>query len=318
MPTAEEAAIAAKLKSKGLPTEETQDEEVIEEVVEELEVEGGDETAEESQEGSEEVVEESEAEVSESELAAREAGWRPLTEWDGDEKDWVTADEFNRRGELLRKIHNQNRTIKQLDTVVANLAKQQKKIFDAGYDKARRELRVEHREAVREGNDAAADAIEAQMVALETQRQQDMEAVSVQVAPEQPAVAPEFVGWVQRNQWFIKNPALRSYAESIGTKHAADNPGKTNTQIYQYVTDEVKKRFPEEFGTVAQPKKKIGSPVAGSANLTSNNRASGSTVTRIALTAEEKAVGRMLVEKGEYKNLNEYAADLKKFGVKSS
>jgi hypothetical protein len=190
MPTPEEAAIAAKLKSKGLPTDEAPEEieetEVpLEEVGEEFEVE---EEVIESEEAEE--VEESSDEMSEDERAARDAGWRPEGEWDGEPKDWVSYREFNRRGELLRKIHNQNRTIKQLDSVVTNLAKQQQKIFAAGYDKARRELRAEYREAVREGDNAAAEALEAQMTALETQRQQDAAALNVQVAPQQPPVAP--------------------------------------------------------------------------------------------------------------------------------
>ena len=311
MPTAEEAAILKQVKDKGLPVEETQDEEVVEEGEEGSEDLGYEVEVVEEESEVEEVVEDEEPEeMSESERSARESGWKPKDEWDGDPEEWVSAGEFNRRGELLRKIHNQNRQLKQLDDVVTTLAKQQKQIFEAGYAKAERELKSQLREANKEGDDATAEAIEERMEALKKQREEDIKAVDVKVAPQQAAVAPEFESWVQRNQWFIKDPALRAYAEKVGIAHAEKNPAKSNSEIYQYVTDEVKKRFPEEFGMTA-PKKKTGSPVL------SGGPSGPSQTVRVALTQEEKAVGRALVEKGIYKNMNEYATDLKKFGVKN-
>ena len=313
--TPEELAIAAKLKEKGLDTSGESDEEILEEgdeVIEEVVVE-------EEEEADEVEIDADDSQMSEDEVQAREAGWKPQDEWDGNPDEWVSYREFNHRGELLKKIHNQNRQLKYLDDVVVNLAKQQKKIFDAGYDKAKRELKTALREANKEGDDATADAIEERLEQLEEQRQADTKVLTVDETKKEPTIAPEFESWVSRNPWFIKKPALRSYAEQIGLAHAADNPQKTNVQIYQYVTDEVKKRFPEEFGTVMKTplKKQTGSPVVGSDDLTATKRGDGSQKTmRVALTSEEKAVGRTLVEKGIYKNMNEYATDLKKFGVK--
>src|SRR3990167_3448652 len=317
--TPEELAIDAKLKDKGLNVEDNDNEEDTEEGEEDVE-----EVVVEDEEDGEEVdVEDSDdSERTEEESQALESGWKPQDKWEGDPDEGVTARQFNRNGEYLRKIHNQNRKLKQLDEVVGNLAKQQKKIFDAGYDKAKRELRSALREANKEGDDATAEALENRMEQLEAQRQADLKVIPVQESQasmeQQPA--PEFISWVKRNDWFIKNSALRSYAENIGLSHAQLHPQKTNVEIYQYVTDEVKKRFPEEFGTVMKTplKKKSGSPVVGSGDLTSGKGRgpSGGTV-RVSLSAEEKTVGRMLVDKGEYKNLNEYATDLKKFGVKS-
>ena len=315
--TPEELAIDAKLKEKGLIVKEGETDEEGEEVSEETE-EVSEEVEVEDEESTEEV-DSDEAEWSEEELQAMDSGWKPQDEWDGDPDDWVTAKQFNRNGEYLRKIHNQNRKIKQLDDVVGNLAKQQKQIFDAGYAKAKRELKSALREANKEGDDATADAIENRIEQLETQHQADVKvidpATTQQVPPE---VAPEFVSWVKRNEWFVKKPALRAFAESVGLAHAHGNPEKTNVEIYQYVTDEVKKRFPEEFGQVMTPmKKKTGSPVVGGSDLTGGTRGSSSEITRVSLSSEEKEVGRVLVDKGIYKNMNEYATDLKKFGVKS-
>ena len=243
---------------------------------------------------------------------ASQSGWRPKDEWDGDPDEWVSAREFNRRGELMRKIHNQNRQIKQLDSVVNTLANQQKKIYGAGYEKAKRELKSQLREATKEGDDASAEVIEQRLEQLEHAARQD--AAALTPPPAQPQVAPEFEPWVNRNTWFKDHPEMRAYAEAIGLKYAQKNQDATNSQVYEYITKEVKTRFPERFGTVKkQSSGRPGSPVESGDSLTSNR---GGPAARVSLTSEEKEVGRTLVKRGLYKNMNEYATDLKKFGVK--
>ena len=281
--------------------------EVVEDEVEEVEID------EDEDEGSD--TKGNEPEYTDKEQAAMQSGWRPKEEWDGDPDEWVEAREFNRRGELMRKIHNQNRQIKQLDGVVNTLANQQKKIYSAGYEKAKRDLKAQLREATKEGDDVTADAVEARLEQLEQTAQQDAAALAT-TRPKQPEVAPEFVPWVQRNQWFVDHPEMRAFAETIGVQYAQSHPDTSNAAVYTYITNEVKRRFPERFGMVKKtPGKKMGSPVEGSDDL-SSTRSGGSATVRVALTSEEKAVGRALVDKGLYKNMNEYAADLKKYGVK--
>lgn len=312
------AAVNAELDKKGLPTDDQLDDaeegekiEVEEEAPEEVEIEAEDE-------GEDTSSTEDEDGPSEEEHIAQQSGWRPKDEWDGDPDEWIPAREFNRRGELLRKIHNQNRQIKQLDGVVTNLAKQQKKIFDAGYEKAKRELKSRLRAATQEGDDSLAEAIEERLESLEEQKVEDTQGLE---APEQkktqPEVAPEFVPWVNRNQWFVKYPEMRAYAEQIGMQYAANNPAATNSTVYDYITKTVKSKFPERFGMPTKKTVKPGSPVEGSEGVNSGRGRAGETsMTRVALTSEEKDVGRTLVKRGLYKNMNEYAADLKKYGVK--
>jgi hypothetical protein len=322
--TAEQVAIEAKLKDKGLPTDGESNEETVEEGQE-----GSEEVVVEvEEEGAEEVEIQEEAQEpahSENELQAMQSGWMPLDEWEAagnDPDEWVSAKQFNRNGEYLRKIHNQTRQIKKLDDVVTTLAKQQKKIFDAGYSKAKRDLKSQLREAIKEGDDATADHIEERLEALETQRVEDSKTLEVTETPDvkdtKQEVAPEFASWVDRNQWFVKHPEMRAYGEVVGLQYAQKNPEKSNVEVYQYVTETVKKKFPEKFGaTMKKVVKKQGSPVEGSDGLNGGNqRSSNGPVVKVSLTAEEKQVGRTLIARGLYKNLNEYATELKKLGVK--
>ena len=292
-------AVQAELKKLDTTEQVVVEDELVEEV-EIVEDEPGDVESDESDQSDPDAE------------AAMQSGWRPKDEWDGDPEEWVSAREFNRRGELMRKIHNQNRQIKQLDSVVNTLANQQKKIYGAGYEKAKRELKSQLREATKEGDDASAEVIEQRLEQLEQVAKQD--AAALTVPPSQPAVAPEFEPWVNRNSWFKDRPEMRAYAEVIGLRYAQDNPDATNNQVYEHITKEVKTRFPERFGTVKkQSSGRPGSPVESGDNLTSNR---GGPVARVSLTSEEKEVGRTLVKRGLYKNMNEYASDLKKFGVK--
>ena len=307
--TKEQLELEKKLEEEGLGG----DDEVVVDVddeTEELEIE-----VDESDESEEEQEIEQESEYSEEEIQAKEGGWKPKDEWEGAPEEWVTAKQFLRNGEYLRKIHNQNRKIKQLDDVVTTLAKQQKKIFDAGYDKAKKELKLQLREANREGDDATAEVIEDRLEKLEERKVEDTKALEVK-EEKAPIVAPEFESWVKRNDWFVKHSEMRAYAEAEGIKHAMENPHKTNTEIYAYVTETVKKRFPERFGMAKKTTLKRESPVDGGSKLTTVRKGESTTV-RVSLSAEEKAVGRTLVAKGIYKNLNEYAVDLKKLGAKS-
>jgi hypothetical protein len=295
-------AVQAELKKLDTPDPKVV---VEEEEVEEVEI------VEEGEEGDTEEGHES----SPDEETAQQSGWRPKDEWDGNPDEWVSAREFNRRGELMRKIHNQNRQIKQLDGVVNTLASQQKKIFGAGYEKAKRELKSQLREANKEGDDATAEVIEERLEQLETVARQDAAALQSTTPPAQSQVAPEFEPWVNRNTWFKDRPEMRAYAEVIGMQYAQTNPEATNSQVYEFITKQVKTKFPERFGTVKkQSSGRPGSPVESGDNLTSNR--GGPAVSRVSLTSEEKEVGRTLVKRGLYKNMNEYASDLKKFGVK--
>ena len=48
----------------------------------------------------------------EHEVAAREKGWRPKDEWEGDPDDWRPAKQFLEWGEMRSTIKNQNTQIK--------------------------------------------------------------------------------------------------------------------------------------------------------------------------------------------------------------
>ena len=304
--------IKEEIKDKGISVdekdeskEEKEEDEVLEEEIEE--------------EGSEEEEQVSESEFTEEEIQAQESGWRPKDDWDGDPDEWVTARQFLRNGEFLKRIHNQNRKLKQLEGVVDTMAKQHRKMFDSGYEKAKREIKAGLRQAIHDGDENAADAYEERLEQLETAKDQEVQKLpKVEPDTEQSKnqIPPEFVSWVKRNDWFTKYPEMRAYAEMIGVQYAQNNPEYTNVEVYSYVTDETRKRFPERFGITMkkQSNRKVATRVEGAGD-SANKRVSPGT--KLSLTQEEREVGRTLVKRGLYKSMSEYAVDLNKLGVKS-
>lgn len=263
---------------------------------------------------------------SEIEQAAIEQGWRPKNEFSGDMTDWVDAKTFLRQGELLKTIHNQNRKLKKMEGVVGTMAKQQKKMFDAGYAKAKKELRERHRQAVRAEDDQTAEALEEQMDQLDARKAQVDRAAAAEAAQAQieaKAPNPDFVAWVDRNQWFARHPAMKAYAEEQGFKFARENKGVSNSEVWAHVERVVKQKFPERFPDYdpeedeveVRPRRTTRKSSAVEGDTTVRTRGTRS-VDRIELTPEEKTVARMLVKGGHYSSVEEYAKELKKFGVK--
>lgn len=244
------------------------------------------------------------------EKEARRAGWKPKDDFDGDPDEWVTARQFVRNGEYLKKIHNSNRKIKKLEDTIGALANQHKKIFDAGYEKAKRELKSQYRQALKEGDDSVAEQVEEQLDALDKKYKEEVKTYDVaKPDPAQNNVHPDFANWVKDNDWFIKEPTMRAHAEIVGVAYAQENEGISNVEVYDYVTKEMKKRYPEKFPTTEHKRERPNTVEQDTPVRRRGNQG------RIELSDEQMTVGRTLVKQKVYKNIEEYTTELKKSGV---
>ena len=70
-------------------------------------------------------------EVNETEVSAREMGWRPEEEYEGPEGNWVNADEFVARAPLYDGLSKQKKRIKRLEKVVNELSTNNRNITAA-------------------------------------------------------------------------------------------------------------------------------------------------------------------------------------------
>jgi hypothetical protein len=241
--------------------------------------------AEQLEEGNE-VVETTETvqatEPSPLEIEAREGGWVPKEEYSGDENKWVDAAEFVRRGPLFKKIETQSREIKAMRQAIADIQKLHANSREQEYKRALAEIRAEKKAALIEGDaDAVIEADEKIEMLREAQRE----------VPQQTEVSsgeqhPEFVNWVNRNQWYQSNKGMRAFADTVGADFRAS--GMSPADVLKAVEKEVRKEFPNRF--VNPNQSKPGSVEGGvGAGTTKGGKDS------FTLTDEERGIMRNLV-----------------------
>lgn len=187
-----------------------------------------------------EVVEQVEApEVDEKEVKARELGWKPEKEYEG-EKRWVDAEEFLERQELYDGIHKANRKAKKLEKVVDTLMAHNKKIEEVAITKALETLRQEKKAAAKENDVEKVVSIDEQIEQLRDS------AVAAKKAPDPvDAILEDFK---ETNPWFDPDSNdfdedMQTYANGLGSKLEKEHDDWSHEKLLSEVAKGTKKAF---------------------------------------------------------------------------
>lgn len=172
---------------------------------------------------------------------ARSKGWKPLEEYTGEAADWVDAKEFLGRERLFNTIHDQRREIKKLEKDISAISKHFENMEKAAYTRALNELKAKQAVAVEEQDVSAVKETTEQIAELTKQHAEQKQSQTQQ------GESPEFVQWRQDNEWFEKDSEMREDAIAIGVGYAAKNLDKSQEEVLRYVTEKVKKIYPEKF-----------------------------------------------------------------------
>lgn len=271
-----------------------------EQVVETSEVsEGQVEGVEENQEkGSNE---ESTPQVSAIEQKAIEMGWRPKSEFDGDDDDFIDATEFVRRKPLFEKIDHVGKELRETRKALKALQEHHTKVKEAEYQNALKQLRAEKKVALEEGDADRLIEIDEQIAEAKATE------ISQQTAQRQAAQAPHpnFVAWVNKNTWYQSDAELRTVADGIGTSYAAKNPETSPDDVLKYVEQRIRKLYPENF---RNPNKERPSAVEGRTSTPATEKKDS--VSDYHLSDEERKVMNTFVRQG-IMTKEEYIKDLK-------
>lgn len=236
--------------------------------------------------------------LTEMESKAASQGWRPKDEWDGDPDQWRPAKEFLDRGELFKKIDDQNRTIKEFQKTLAEFAKHHSKVKETEYARALADLKAAKKEALAEGDaDAVVDIDDKIELVREAQR-----ATPTPQVPQVPEVNPVFTAWVERNNWYQSSPAMRAYADRLGNELGSAG-GMSATDILTQVEREVKKEFAHKF---TNPNRDKPGSVEGSTNKGSARKDS------FQLSEDERRAMQKFVKQIPGYTEEKYIAELKK------
>lgn len=226
--------------------------------------------------------------VSQYEVDAREMGWRPKEEWEGDPEKWRDAKEFVERGELYGKIDNMGKELKETRKALKMLQEHHSKVRETEYKRAVEELKQAQKKHLEEGN--ADEYLKTTELLTDLKAEQKAREVVEQTVPKaQPGLDPRFVNWVKENNWYERNGELREYADMIGEGYAKRHPGIDPVEVLKYVTREVKTRFKDNF---ENPNRSKPSAVEGNGTQVSGKSKS------FELSEEERKVMNTFVRQG--------------------
>jgi len=272
-----------------------------------------------------EVVEPDDMPDDKEEQTKKEAlrrGWVDKDEFRGDPDRWIPADKFLKRAETELPLARAE--VKRLDSKldkalksIENMQKLHKTSLKNQFDRLKSEheaeikaLKGKLREAVENQDVEAFDTVQGKIDQLEKN------------APEEPVVdddtktetqgqedlPPEFVDWGKRNDWFFNDGMMHDTAIAI-EKHIAAKTGKTGADLFDAVTDEMKKRFPENF---SNPNRERNSMVdSGDSDVVSNSGGKGKSLGWKDISDPEerkqaKEACKNLVNEGIYKDEKAY------------
>lgn len=178
---------------------------------------------------------------------ARNKGWKPLEEFEGDPEQWRPAELFIALEPFYKDVKALKKDKKELQKALEDLGQHHSKVREMEYKRALEDLKAEKKRALLDLDVDKVQDLDDQIDELK-ESNRTVKAESKQVQQEVPA---EFVEFTNRNSWYGRNKAMSAFADAYGLAyHQENNP--TPAELFSAIEKEVKKRYAEEF--TARPK----------------------------------------------------------------
>ncbi|SRR5258708_9881859 len=238
-------------------------------------------------------------------------GWKE--DWDGAEEDFIDAKEFIRRQPLFDKIAENKRQnqalandLKLVKDSLNQLAVHHQNVKEVEYQKALKEIRMEKRAALKEGDTTKALELEDKMDEIAEEHKKEVVEIKQQSKEQQQqGVSQQFLIWVKDNDWYLKDEDMHDFADGAAAAYIQRQKIKgiqiTEPEVFEYVLEKVKKGYPEKF---ENPNRQRGSSVA------SGDRGGKPVKGTYKLSEEEEMIARNF-EKLGIMTKDEYAKERK-------
>ncbi len=255
-------------------------------------------------------VENAAPQYTEIEQQAMDQGWTPKDQWDGDPGKWRDAATYIDRGELLGKLKVQSSELKEVKNMLNYMSEHNKKVYESGYQKAIVDLKAARIAAMKDENFEAVAAIEDQI---------DQHKEALQEVRRQPALEQKPKGvdraleaqWKKANPWYDNDTSMKAWANGMAVEYARVNGEVTESEIYEFLSNKVRKEFPHKFKRAAAPSPEGEGRQASGAKSGTSKDASTSFKALLAEMPEEHArAARQMVKNGlvtEEKYVEDYA-----------
>lgn len=192
----------------------------------------------------EEGVSEKITEYTDAEKKAMEDGWIPPDRFNSEEqgKTFISAEKFLENGSFFKKINDQKSKIEQLENSINQLNSHYQKVAENERKKAQKEYKEEIDRLKTEKVKALEDGDNQRVVDIDEELRDKKE-------PEKgdPQFEQFFKEWAEKNKWYDDDRAMRDYADMLGDGYAARHQETPYQQIFEFVTEEVKQRYPDKF-----------------------------------------------------------------------
>lgn len=245
----------------------------------------------------------------EYESKAKAQGWTPQDQFKGDPNKWVDAETFVKRSEeslpLLKKElqheRNARKTVERdLRSVIARFEGVEKRAME----KAMAEIEARAEAAADVGDSAGVKAALGEMKEL----QKEATAAKPIATKEEADIAA--IEWREQNPWYDSDPLARDYADLVSRQNSHMTATMLPADYFAFVAEKVRERYGARLDAANDetPAKRRGSAVEGQ----SQRRARGDGVLRgVDLDPEAKRQGERFIKQGLFKNLDEYAKELR-------
>lgn len=242
-----------------------------------------------------------------AEDVAREGGWRPKDDWEGDPDLWVNAAQFNMRGQLMNRIKTQSKQLHKQESEISTLKQgfqefqtHAKKLAENEYKQQIAQLKDVKKQALEDNDYDAVVEVDERMADLKESKKEE----ATQPPPEEPEYVPEVMDWVAENPWYEDDKVMQGAADAMAAQVRAENPEASPRAIL----DETAKRVKARFQTKNQERV---NPMTASTNT---GRPAKKAYGKSDLNEEQLKIGQRFVKAGAVESLKVYAAQLAEIG----
>ncbi len=215
------------------------------------------------------------------EAEASSKGWLPKDKYPGDPSKWVDAGTFVDRGKkfvtnLMQEITYLKKKVEGFEGTKAEVRKFYEEAMakkDTELNEAITELRRQRTQAIRDGEDDQALAIEDRIDLLKEEKvtlKNTKPVVAVEETATTPELDPVLEEWIEDgNSWFKEDAKLQAYAVTLGKELLSKGETLRGRKLLDKITGMMKEDFPRKFNPsprVRDSGVEPGSPGAGKAS----------------------------------------------------
>jgi len=236
---------------------------------------------------------------------ATQIGWRP----NHNGKDYVDAATYILRSrEIQETMKEHNDSLKgqlsDMQNSIEALKIHNEKVYRADVKRMQTEiedLRKQKREAVELADVDKVDELDKQIDDLQKDLYEPR-------SEKQPVQNPVYAEWIKDNQWYLNDPEMATYAESVAEQYV----GAPLDRLYKIVRNKVAEVFPEKFDVPKVAPSKMEKPIGPQSPVeASTNNGAKSSFTEADLTPSQVAIMNQFV-KQEIMTKDQYINDIQR------